>query len=298
MIFDIFTSLFEIFWVLLKYPLIIGGAFAVVFFIIFVGNLLHLKYVKKVVKPTGVHVRIRQRNFIQKLFIDAPRQHAKDYMARNPEFFRYQGCIIYTGRQGRGKTVALVEHTRRMQREYPKAKCIGNLNYTYQDDVLDHWSKLIDYKNGIQGVIVQIDETQNWFSSNQSKDFPPEMLEVITQNRKNRRIILGTAQSFNRLAKPIREQATEVRECHTFFGCITIVIRREPYLNSDGEVDKMKYRGMYFFIHNDEIRNSYDTYKVIESLRKSGFQERSSVVNNTVTNTYVVDGKKTAKKVK
>ena len=65
------------------------------------------------------------------------------------------------------------------------------------------------------GVICCLDEMQNWFSSNQSRDFPPEMLQVITQNRKNRRVIFGTAQTFNRLSKPIREQATEVRECHT-----------------------------------------------------------------------------------
>lgn len=76
---------------------------------------------------------------------------------------------------------------------------------------------LMSYKNGIQGVIVSIDELQNWFSSNDSKNFPPEMLEVITQNRKNRRIILGTSQNFYLLAKAIRSQATEVRRCSTLF---------------------------------------------------------------------------------
>lgn len=295
---DVFVSLFEVIWALIKLPLFIFAIFLTVFFALFFANVFYLRFFKKIKKPTGVHVRIKNRNLFQKLFIDAPKQYAKDYMMRNPEFFRYQGCIIYCGKQGRGKTVALVEHTLRMQREYPKAKVIGNLNYIHQDDVLDHWSKLIDYKNGIQGVIAQIDETQNWFSSNQSKDFPPEMLEVITQNRKNRRIILGTAQTFNRLSKQIREQATEVRNCHTLFGCITFVVRREPYLDSEGNVEKMKYRGMYFFVHNDDIRNAYDTYKVIESLSKSGFQERPSVVSNSVNNTYVIADKRTARKFK
>lgn len=55
---------------------------------------------------------------------------------------------------------------------------------------------LINYKNGIKGVIVLMDELQNWFSSNDSKNFPPEMLQVITQNRKNRRVILGTVKTF------------------------------------------------------------------------------------------------------
>ena len=101
------------------------------------------------------------------------------------------------------------------------------------NDDLDHWSKLINYKNGIYGVIAVLDETQNWFASNKSRNFPPEMLQVIIQNRKNRRIILGTAQNFYLLAKAIRSQTTEVRRCATFFGCLTLVRRFEPILDSE-----------------------------------------------------------------
>lgn len=101
------------------------------------------------------------------------------------------------------------------------------------------------------------------------------MLEVITQNRKNRRIILGTAQNFYLLAKAIRSQATEVRRCATFLGALTIVRKYYPVLDSDGNVKEWKYRGMYFFVHDKKLRESYDTYKVIKSLRQSGFQERT-----------------------
>jgi hypothetical protein len=158
------------------------------------------------------------------------------------------------------------------QKEYPKAKVITNLAYKRENDALRKWQQLVDYKNGIRGVIVCMDEMQNWFSSNQSKDFPPQMLEVVTQNRKNRRVIMGTAQSFNRLAKPLREQATEVRKCCTLFGCVTIVHRVIPELDSNGDVEKWRHRSFYYFVHTDELRDSYDTYKVIESLRESGFQ--------------------------
>lgn len=202
-----------------------------------------------------------------------------DLYSRDPEMFKHQGCIIFTGRQGNGKTISMVEQCMLWQREYPKAKTITNLAFQYQDDELSRWEQLIDYKNGKYGVICLIDETQNWFSSNQSKNFPAEMLEVITQNRKNRRVILGTAQSFNRLAKPIREQATEVRRCTTVLGCVTFVHRVVPELDSTGEVVKWKHKGFYYFVHTDELRNSYDTYKVIESLRNSGFQDRSFLAN-------------------
>jgi len=161
-----------------------------------------------------------------------------------------------------------------MQEEYPKSKCITNLAYKYEDDVLDDWHKLTDYKNDIYGVIVVMDELQNWFSSAQSKNFPPEMLEVVTQNRKNRRIILGTAQNFYMLAKNIRTQTTEVRRCKTLFGCFTLVHRVRPILDISGDVKEWKSLGWYFYIHDKKLRESYDTYKVIESLSKSGFKEK------------------------
>lgn len=187
------------------------------------------------------------------------------------------------GRQGAGKTIGMVEFIMRMQEEYPKALCTTNLDYVYEDKSLKDWKMLMDYKNGKQGVIVSMDELQNWFSSNDSKNFPPEMLTIITQNRKNRRIILGTSQNFYLLAKAIRSQATEVRRCVTLFGCLTIVKRVEPFLDSEGNVVEFKNRGMYFFVHNKELRNAYDTYKVIERARNVGFKEQTQEISNNTT---------------
>ena len=166
-------------------------------------------------------------------------------------FSHINGLVIFEGRQGNGKTISMVKYMRDMQLEYPLSKVITNLDYKYEDDKLKDWTMLIDYKNGIKGVIVAMDETQNWFSSNDSKNFPPEMLSVITQNRKNRRIILGTSQNFYLLAKAIRSQATEVRRCTTLLGCLTIVRRVEPILDSEGNVVEWKKRGMYCFVYQN-----------------------------------------------
>lgn len=276
-IFTIFQSL----WTILKWFLIPAGVvFAVIG--VRVSFSVFLAWHKGERRPAGEHHNIKSPGLLKKLFILFPRQFARDFFSRPADWFRYQGVIVFTGRQGSGKTVALVEQTLRMQHEYPSCKCIGNLAYVHEDDELTDWRQLIEYKNGHRGVIVQMDEMQNWFSSNQSKNFPPELLEVITQNRKNRRVILGTSQSFNRLAKPLREQTTEVRRCLTIAGCLTVVHRVEPELNSQGEVEKWKHRGFYWFVHTPEIRDSYDTYHVIESLAKSGFADRAPDTNVTI----------------
>lgn len=275
-----FWSLIEVFVEFLKYP----------FYIVCMSILLiiiscSIFYIKGLLKgkriPKGIRRRLRRPNLLKKIFILMPKQFIEDLFTRPADFFPYQGMIIFEGRQGSGKTISMVQYMKDMQYEFPNALCTTNLAYIDENKPLKTWTMLIDYKNGYKGVIVAMDELQNWFSSNDSKNFPPEMLSVITQNRKNRRIILGTSQNFYLLAKAIRSQATEVRRCATYFGCLTVVKRLEPILDSEGNVVEWKKRGIYCFVHNEELRKSYNTWKVIENLRNSGFKEGKSSDNNT-----------------
>lgn len=272
-------NLLKAFIDILKYPLYIIIGFVGLLFILITINIVILLLKGKRFKKGNRNI-VKRKSILRRLLIDAPKRIAEDAIERDPEFFRHQGCVIFTGRQGMGKSIGMVEYAMRMQQEYPLAKCISNIAYKYQNDELRHWTQLVDYKNGKRGLIVIMDELQNWFSSNQSKNFPPEMLSVITQNRKNRRIILGTSQSFHLLAKSIRSQATEVRECMTIFGAITFVRRREPILDATGDVVEWKNRGFYFFVHDKKLRDAYDTWQVTESLAKSGFQEKDYVLGS------------------
>lgn len=290
---DMFFSILWSFISWLRYPIyFVVGVVTLFYLLVFINVIIGFIKGKRFKK--GSRRFVKKHSFLRKIFIDLPIQFTNDLFNKDPDAFGYKGMIIFEGRQGNGKTISMVEFARHMQREYPNVKCITNLHYTQENDELDHWIKLTDYTNGKYGVIAVMDELQNWFSSNQSRDFPPEMLQTITQNRKNRRIILGTAQNFYLLAKPIRSQCTEVRRCTTLLGCLTIVRRLEPILDSEGNVTEWKKRGMYFFVHDEELRNSYDTYYVINSLAKSGFKEqqyRTDFINNT----YIINETKKGK---
>lgn len=224
---------------------------------------------------------IRPKNPLIELFWTLPRQMAYDKITAAPGFFRPQGLVIFCGRQGSGKTIAMTEYLLRLKEQYPLCRILTNYGLKSQDIELKHWQQLIKYNNGIYGVVAGMDELQNWFSSMASKDFPPEMLGVITQNRKNKRLILGTSQTFNRLAKPIREQATEVRDCRTLFGCLTIVNRKYATLDADGNVETWTPCGWYFFVHSAKIRDAYDTYRIIETLSEKGFVNNQFINNNS-----------------
>lgn len=274
----------------LKYPIIlILIVYAIFMFMCLIFTLIGFKQGKRFKK--GSRQKVKKHGFLRQIFIDAPKQIVEDKFNQDPDFFTHQGLIIFEGRQGNGKSVAMVHEAMQLQEEFPLAKCTSNLAYTQEDMPLKDWRMLINFKNGIKGVIVLMDELQNWFSSNDSKNFPPEMLQVITQNRKNRRVILGTAQNFYLLSKAIRTQTTEVRRCITLLGCITIVRRFEPILDAQGDVLEWKNKGMYFFVHDKKLRESYDTYKVIERLQKVGFKEEQSETN-IVNKTYIVEQKK------
>lgn len=289
MMWSIMWNMIKMIVMFLKYPfyaLII--VIALFTFLVSVNVVIGFAQGKRFKK--GQHNIVKKKSFLKRILVDFPKQFTDDLFEKDPEFFKYQGLVIFEGRQGSGKTMSMVEFILRMQKEYPLAKTTTNFGLVSQNKELKDWRMLIDYKNGKQGVIVGMDELQNWFSSNDSKNFPAEMLGIITQNRKNRRIILGTSQNFYLLAKAIRSQATEVRRCTTLFGCLTIVKRVEPILDSEGNVQEWKNRGMYFFVHNKELRNAYDTYKVIENLRKSGFKEQTQDIQNTTT--VILQGKK------
>lgn len=281
MLLSIVKSLLTVVWQVIKslrYPLfVLLGVVAVWLVLCVFWRLYYFKAFRK--RGKSDRRRYPEPSLLRKLFLLAPRQFILDRLNAPLNFFPVSGLIIYEGRQGSGKTSSMVHELHKLQTIYPHVKCLTNFGYTKQNDELTDWRQLIDYKNGYEGVIVAMDELQNWFSSKQSKDFPPEMLSVVTQNRKNRRVIFGTAQNFYMLAKDIRTQCTEVRRCLTLLGVLSIVHRVRPITNSAGEVEKYQHLGFYCWVHTPEERESYDTYKAIESLRKSGFIKRTERID-------------------
>lgn len=264
------------------------GIAIVVFLLLCLVWFLIFKYHYKMELPPSGQIPQKKTPVLKQLFYDVPRRYVLDKFQREPGFFTPKGIHMFCGEQGSGKTIAAVEMMTRLQRQFPLAKMITNFGVTTEDDELSKWELLLDYTNGHKGVIVGIDEIQNWFMSGLNK-LPEGMLEVATQNRKNCRILCCTAQVFTRVNKGLREQVTLVYNPHTFFGCFTVVIKRKPVFDSEGNVLEMKYKGMYCFTHTDELRAAYDTYKVIHTLSKEGFKDMPV---SQVTNVYVSDGRR------
>lgn len=214
-------------------------------------------------------------SIFKRLLWDLPRRFVLDWYQRNPDAFNEYGVHLFAGEQGSGKSIAVAEFILRLKKMYPACKILTNIDFKEQDFKITSPDDFIMNNNGEFGMIVFLDEIQNWFSSMESKNFPPEALEDITQQRKQRKIFVGTSQVFMRVSKPIREQITLLYKPLTIAGCLTVVRVYKCKLDDSGSVKNEVLRKLYFFVHTDEIRQAYDTYERVERLASKGYKPRS-----------------------
>lgn len=235
--------------------------------------------------------KYKEHSKFRRLFIDFPQRLALDRIETDPNTFKEYGMHLVCGEQGSGKTTCCAYLARKMKKQYPKLKIRSNFECKIQDFPLTDWKQLTLDTNGIYGELDIIDEVQNWFSSNASKNFPPDMLTVITQQRKVRRCILATSQIFTRVAKPIRENTYLMYYPFTIAGAITFVRVYRPVLDSEGYLTEKKLKKFFFFVHDKELRELFDSYKTICTLAESGFKENSEQMTTETRTTAVISEK-------
>lgn len=241
---------------------------------------LYWRFIERLRPIPNEKGKFKQHGFLRRLFLDFPKQLAYDLITIDPNTFKEYGMHLLCGEQGSGKTTLMAYLVRKYKQEYPKVVVRSNFSCSMEDYPLTSWEELTLDTNGIYGEIDCIDEIQNWFSSNQSKNFPPDMLTIITQQRKVRRCILATSQIFTRVAKPIRENTYLMYYPMTFAGCLTFVRVYKPILDEQGTLKERKLRKLFFFVHDKELREMFDSYKTICTLRDSGFKDVDKQLKN------------------
>lgn len=236
----------------------------VLFLLIVLGFYIYYRYVKKIIPIKNPNKVIEKEGVFKRLFWLLPQRLVLDYLRQNPTDFGEFGIHLICGAQGSGKTMTMVYLLKEWQRKYSLLKVYTNFAYTEEDGELKHWRDLIIKENGKKGVANAIDEIQTWFSSSDSKDIDPAFLSEISQQRKQKKATLGTAQVFSRCAKPLREQAHYIYLPYTFMNNLTIVRKtKTDYWNNEKQ-KFTKYVGFFFFVQTEKLRESYDTFKKID----------------------------------
>lgn len=289
----VFSFILPLFKILLK----LFCLFFLPFFISIFCYYIYFRFFRGYKRKEGHYQLMSHGSKVKRLLFDFPKRYVLDYFETDPSSFREFGLQIVVGEQGTGKTITVAYLLKKFKEMYPKMVVKTNFEYKNQNFSIESYKDVVDSTNGIYGEIDVIDEIQNWFNSLQSKDFPPEMLGEISQQRKQRKMILGTTQVFGRLAKPIREQTYLIYKPFTFFGCVTFVLKFKPLLSAtDGSLKSKSFSGCFFFVHTKEIRDSFDTYKKIERMANEGFKNEQCQIRSEGGGNVVIRKNKKFKK--
>lgn len=195
------------------------------------------------------------------------------FARNNPDYFYPAGIWVFCGPQGSGKTLSALQTLKKICKEYPKAIVCTNIDIKgINNEIIpfEDYSQLQELDNGINGIIFFLDEIHVLWNSLESKDIPISEMACFCQMRKNRRVIIGTSQVYNRIAKPIREQLQYVIDCKNFLHLLQVnkVIDPSDEIEKDGHIGGKVICSRFWF-HTPELYNSYDTlFKINKAKRK------------------------------
>lgn len=191
---------------------------------------------------------------------------------RNPEELSESntGIHIFCGPQGSGKSLSMIHYAKRIIADHPKAIIVTNIDLQFEvKNQVVKYSSFEDFKieNGIYGVIYILDEIHLILNSLESKGVPLSVIVELSQQRKQRKLILGTSQVYSRMAKPLREQVKSCIICKNYFGCFQFNYLINAFETEEGSDGKLKYSKLKtsFFFHRKEDYTNYDTYKKMDN---------------------------------
>lgn len=247
----------------------------------------------------------------------------KEFRRSHLGYFEPIGTMIFCGSQGSGKTLSAVNYVCNVLRDFPSALLVTNVKITdypfntaysvdkagvchlfdlatkeelHLNDLGNYGhGRVIEYDgldtlkyicNSYFGVIYLIDELHLELNSLESKNIDIDVMTEISQQRKQRKHIVGTSQVYMRLAKPLREQIFDVVLCKNYFGFLQFnkVIDGETATEKDGKL-QCTVKKHCIWIHKPSYYQRYDTFAKMKRYNKEwqGHKhEPSSTFNFTV----------------
>lgn len=213
----------------------------------------------------------------------------KDFSEQKKQGLHLYGIYGFFGLPGAGKTMAMCKKLAELRNKYGvKIYIMTNFCYNDEDFAFSGWKDLL--KKYDKPLIVAWDEVQNEFNSRDFKNFPIQLLTMLTQVRKGNGIrIYYTSQRFHFVDKNFRSLSFTVADCKTILGRYTVVknydiIDYEELVETVQVGKKIKIRPVKvdFFIQDDKIRNSYDSFKMLETAKSKEYMTRNEIssINN------------------
>ncbi len=197
---------------------------------------------------------------------------------KNQEWKNFDGfgLHIYVGMFGSGKTISMVEKAYRVAKAYPQVRILTNMKLV---GFPEH-TEIIELKNYSQIIespgdtLILIDEISTILNSRRwdKEGVPPSLLGQLLQVRKQKKMLLATAQRFGHVDKLIRDITFTVIECGTKFKRWTFQTAYDGYDYENANMMKPALPiWRHDFLQTDETRKLYDTWELIDNMKKEQF---------------------------
>lgn len=240
-----------------------------------------------------------------------------DFKKEHPYYFDPFGTCIFCGPQGSGKTLSAVNYVYNLKIKYPFSIICSNISLkdhpfnahvevkndiafivdditgaiiTTQDILEGRFTDVcIEYmgleylkylENGEYGVIFIIDEIHLELNSLESQNIDIEVMIELSQQRKQRKHIIGTSQVFMRMAKPVREQVFDIILCREFFSLVQFnkLIDGTTATEENGKM-VANIRKRVFYTLNPKFYDRYDTYAKMKRYKQEWKGRAKTPVN-------------------
>lgn len=226
---------------------------------------IYFRYIKKLKPIKKLSEDYKEKSIFHRLFIQFPERLIKDRLLSDPNVFPEFGLHVIEGEQGSGKTTTLAYLCRKYKKSYPKMLLKTNFDCKIQDEKLIDLINQLDLSNiHYYGEMDCIDELLVEFSNDLSRSFPSEVLQILIQERKCKRAIFTTTQTFSSSAIQLRRLTSYLYTPFTVLGCLTIVRRCKPRIDKDGNITDKKGAKFFFYVHDEQLRSLFDTRKIIK----------------------------------
>lgn len=255
---------------------------------------LHSFFLKRYYKKQLFYKRYKVRKFV-KHFIDL------DIKWLIPDFLRWVWVDLLRGRKkktfgiyqyialpGEGKTMSMVAHMERWRKDMISRKkdyiIATNFYYAYENESIEHWLDIVRiakeaYNKGVS-VLIAMDEIHVTFDSSEWKDFPAELLAVLSFCRKYDLQFLVSAQIYERIPKKIRDIAKYTVVCENFMHLDRLFINyyyeKDAYDTefADTKGKKKKSKFTRRFVAGDDFYELYDTKQQVDRMVSDAKEEK------------------------
>lgn len=240
------------------------------------------KYKKKLWFRMKLHSKIRHLAEMKIPFklLSLVRWVIVDFLRAKPR--KFWGIYQFVALPGEGKTLSMVAHMERIRKEIGAENVMiaTNFFYKHQDYAIGHWSDMIMVAKMAQkqkkACILAIDEIHTTFDASDWKSFPPEMLALLSFNRKYSTQFICSSQIYDRIPKKVRDISNYTVLCKNTLG-LDRHFKNYYYntLNYEEKFSGKRSKADFIrtYIADDYLYSLYDTLAQVDKMTADAQRE-------------------------